>query len=101
MLKQSLAVIALSFCSFSAMATSALPSAGMLMNQVLAKYGAPTEKQAPIGKPPISVWRYADFNVYFEHQHVVHSVRLTTMPASLEIIVEPQRPTLDYFSELP
>jgi len=27
-----------------------------------------------VGKPPISRWEYPGFVVYFEHEHVIHSV---------------------------
>lgn len=50
------------------------PRAGMLKAQVEASFGQPLETTTGIGEPPISSWRYADFVVYFEHDHVVHSV---------------------------
>ena len=52
-----------------------LPSHGMSEHAVLERYGAPTQRHEAVGKPPIRRWDYADFSVYFEHDHVVHSVR--------------------------
>ena len=50
------------------------PTRGASMAQVEAQYGAPTERHAAIGNPPITRWDYPGFSVFFEHQHVVHSV---------------------------
>jgi hypothetical protein len=52
----------------------ATPSRGMTMQEVIAKFGAPTSKLPAIGKPPIARWEYAAFVVYFEFDHVVHTV---------------------------
>ena len=52
----------------------ATPTRGMTMDQVSSKFGAPASKVAPVGKPPISRWEYPGFVVYFEHEHVIHSV---------------------------
>jgi hypothetical protein len=52
----------------------ATPSRGMTMDQVATKFGAPVTKVPPVGKPPISRWEYPGFVVYFEHEHVIHSV---------------------------
>ena len=52
------------------------PTRGMTMAQVEAKFGEAAEKRAAIGEPPISRWRYADFDVFFEHNLVIHSVVL-------------------------
>jgi len=52
------------------------PTRGMTMQQVEARFGAPTNKSAPVGKPPITRWDYAGFVVYFEYDHVIHSVAL-------------------------
>ncbi len=52
----------------------AAPTRGMTMDQVLAKFGAPVSKEPPVGKPPISRWEYRGFVVYFESNHVIHSV---------------------------
>ena len=50
------------------------PSRGMTMSQVASKFGEPATKVPAIGKPPISRWEYPGFVVYFEHDHVIHSV---------------------------
>lgn len=52
------------------------PTRGMTMKQVEARFGAPTSKSEPVGKPPITRWDYPAFQVYFEYDHVIHSVAL-------------------------
>jgi hypothetical protein len=52
----------------------ATPSRGMTMSQVSAKFGDPVTKVPAVGKPPISRWEYPGFVVYFEADHVIHSV---------------------------
>ena len=50
------------------------PSRGMSMEKVEATYGAPANRVAPVGDPPITRWEYPGFVVYFEHHLVVHTV---------------------------
>ncbi len=50
------------------------PSRGMTMTQVASRFGAPVSKVPAVGNPPISRWEYAGFVVYFERDHVIHSV---------------------------
>ena len=50
------------------------PTRGMSMDQVATKFGAPVTKVPAVGKPPISRWEYPGFVVYFEADHVIHSV---------------------------
>ena len=50
------------------------PAKGMSKAQVESKYGEPLEKSAAVGNPPITTWTYAEFYVYFEYDHVIHSV---------------------------
>lgn len=50
------------------------PTRGMSMDQVAGKFGAPATKTPAVGQPPISRWEYPGFIVYFEHEHVIHSV---------------------------
>ncbi len=50
------------------------PTGGMTMDQVASKFGAPVTKVPAVGKPPISRWEYPSFVVYFESDHVIHSV---------------------------
>ncbi len=52
----------------------ATPSRGMTMDEVVARFGAPASKIPPVGKPPIARWDYPGFVVYFESDHVIHSV---------------------------
>jgi hypothetical protein len=56
-----------------------LPSRGQSMAQVEKQWGAPQRKLSPRGgdsakHPVINRWDYANFIVYFEHSHVIHSV---------------------------
>ncbi|WP_279237677.1 hypothetical protein [Dyella sedimenti] len=56
-----------------------LPTRGMSMSEVEKKYGEPQRKLSPRGgdsakHPTINRWEYANFIVYFEHSHVIHSV---------------------------
>jgi hypothetical protein len=50
------------------------PARGMTMSQVSSKFGAPVSKVPAVGNPPISRWEYPSFIVYFEGDHVIHSV---------------------------
>ncbi len=50
------------------------PERGMSMDQVAAKFGIPVSKIPAVGVPPISRWEYAGFTVYFESDHVLHTV---------------------------
>jgi hypothetical protein len=50
------------------------PHHGQTMLVVESKYGAPDNKSSAIGNPPISRWTYPEFSVYFETNHVIHSV---------------------------
>ena len=52
----------------------AAPTRGMSMSQVEKQFGAPTERYAAVGQPPITRWVYTDKVVYFEYDHVVHAV---------------------------
>jgi hypothetical protein len=60
--------------SVPAPAAKAPPSRGTTMAQVEQRFGAPVERHAAVGQPPITRWVYADFIVYFEYDHVVHAV---------------------------
>ena len=50
------------------------PTTGLKSALVEAEFGAPINKTSPVGTPPISMWVYTDFVVYFEHDHVIHTV---------------------------
>ena len=65
----------------------ATPARGMTMDQVATKFGAPVTKVPAVGKPPISRWEYPGFVVYFEADHVIHSVvpnQVAAEPAAAE-----------------
>ena len=83
-----LVLLGVSTLSFAKTVPMPLPTAGMKMPQVQSLFGQPAEKLASTGKPPINVWRYADFNVYFEHQTVVHSVRFVPFVRPIEVLIE-------------
>lgn len=56
-----------------------LPRRGLSMSQVERKWGTPERKLTPRGgdtrkHPVINRWDYRHFIVYFEHNHVIHSV---------------------------
>ena len=50
------------------------PVRGMKMSEVAAQFGNPVTKVPAIGKPPITRWEYQGFVVYFEFDHVIHTV---------------------------
>ena len=59
--------------------TAATPASGMSMESVEAKYGAPTKRVPAVGgasaqQPPITRWEYPGFVVFFENNHVIHTV---------------------------
>jgi hypothetical protein len=58
---------------------SDVPTRGMHMSQVEARFGAPATRHAAVGKPPITRWDYPGFSVFFEYDHVIHAV--TARPA--------------------
>ncbi len=57
-----------------AAAPVATPARGVSMSKVENQYGQPTERHAAIGNPPITRWDYPGFSVFFEREHVIHSV---------------------------
>lgn len=52
----------------------ARPKHGVSKEYVAQKFGEPASKEASIGEPPISVWHYDSYSVYFEHNRVIHTV---------------------------
>ncbi len=50
------------------------PTRGMSKSAVEQKFGEPEQKSPAVGDPPITKWTYPDFLVYFEYNHVIHSV---------------------------
>lgn len=51
------------------------PARGTSMASVEARFGPPATRSSAVGRPPITRWDYPDFTVFFEFDHVVHSVR--------------------------
>ncbi len=47
---------------------------GLSQQAVLARFGEPKERLAPVGQPPISRWVYETFTVYFEYNIALHAV---------------------------
>lgn len=69
-------VLALSLLLTSAMVSAMdVPTEGTNKSAVESQYGSPSAKTPAVGEPPISSWEYADFTVYFEHDHVIHAVK--------------------------
>ena len=52
-----------------------VPESGMSKKAVQDKFGAPTAMNGPVGDPPISVWKYQGYSVYFEYDLVIHTVK--------------------------
>jgi hypothetical protein len=50
------------------------PKRGASMSEVEARFGAPAERHATVGQPPITRWDYSGFSVFFEHDRVIHAV---------------------------
>ncbi len=52
----------------------AMPRRGIEKAQVLKEFGEPISRSPAIGDPPITRWEYGDYYVFFEYEHVIHSV---------------------------
>lgn len=50
------------------------PRRGMSMSAVESRFGAPRNRIAAVGEPPIARWEYDGFTVYFERDLVLHTV---------------------------
>lgn len=59
-----------------------LPGRGMTKDQVEERFGSPSEKEQPVGEPPITRWIYGNFTVYFEYDIVLHAVLHTHSSAN-------------------
>ena len=57
------------------------PNRGSSMSTVEGRFGAPSNRHAAVGTPPITRWDYPQFSVYFEHDRVLHTVLATSAPA--------------------
>ncbi|MBL4606612.1 MAG: hypothetical protein JKY01_02140 [Pseudomonadales bacterium] len=53
---------------------TARPENGVNKQDVARKYGNPDRKESAVGEPPISIWHYANYSVYFEYNKVLHTV---------------------------
>lgn len=51
-----------------------VPHKGESPATVESRFGAPERRDGPVGSPAISRWHYPGFVVYFENDHVIHSV---------------------------
>jgi hypothetical protein len=51
-----------------------LPGNGQSKAVIESTYGAPTQKHAAVGDPPITRWDYDSFSVYFEYDLVLSTV---------------------------
>ena len=67
-----------------------LPQLGMSRSQVRAQWGEPRREHAAVGNPPIQRWEYPAFDVYFEHDHVLHAVVPHRPPPPLIIEQPPE-----------
>jgi len=50
------------------------PRRGSTMTDVEKHFGAPVEKHASVGQPPITRWDYNGFSVFFEHDRIIHAM---------------------------
>lgn len=50
------------------------PMRGETKDSVEKRFGQPKEWDDPVGKPPITKWKYDNFTVYFEYDRVIHTV---------------------------
>lgn len=53
----------------------ATPGRAWTQAKVQQSFGTPISRRGPVGDPAITTWEYVDFNVYFEHDKVIHSVK--------------------------
>jgi hypothetical protein len=51
-----------------------VPPRGITMARVEQRYGAPANRLAAVGQPPITRWVYPSFVVFFEGNVVIHAV---------------------------
>jgi hypothetical protein len=50
------------------------PLVGQTMQAVESRFGSPIAVRGPVGTPPITLWDYPGYTVYFEYNHVIHTV---------------------------
>ena len=51
-----------------------LPKRGLTKDQIASQFGEPETKQASVGTPPISIWIYSEFKVYFKKNLVLYAL---------------------------
>lgn len=56
-----------------------LPKRGQSMDNVRYYFGNPNQEKLPVGNPPITQWIYDGFSVFFEKNHVIHTVNTDTL----------------------
>lgn len=66
---------------------SELPVKGMSQAELIRRFGEPVDRKVPVGKPPISIWDYENFRVFFEEKWVIHAVLKQQAP------IQPYRPS--------
>lgn len=69
-------IIQLADGSLRAQQVAGAPKPGRSKADVLKQLGEPEQRIGEVGEPPISSWRYGTFQVYFEHNLVLHTVGL-------------------------
>lgn len=52
-----------------------VPKRGMHLNAVVRDFGEPKKRHPAVGEPAITRWDYVNFSVYFQGNHVLHSVK--------------------------
>ena len=52
----------------------AKPGNGASKGQVVQQFGKPGRTEKAVGEPPISIWHYDNYSVYFENNKAIHSV---------------------------
>lgn len=68
-----------------------LPSLGMKRAEVRDRWGEPLRRYGAVGNPPISRWEYAEFEVYFEYDHVIHAVVPHQAPPPVVTVIEEEK----------
>ena len=56
-----------------------IPLRGMSKVEVSEMFGQPISTSKAVGEPPISIWHYNQFSVYFETNTVLHSVQIIAL----------------------
>ncbi|MBV1872851.1 MAG: hypothetical protein KUG83_09920 [Gammaproteobacteria bacterium] len=51
-----------------------MPRSGVSKQFVEREFGAPKSSEKAVGEPPISIWHYGRYSVYFENNTAIRSV---------------------------